>query len=732
MSAALEAFERCRDRLRAMPLGSQATVAGLLLVLVFGLVSLVRSRSGDDYDLLFGGRTLSEAEADAVELAFSQAGLSDWRREERQIRVPRSTRSEYLSTLRDASSLPLALRSRVEEALDRASPFESSEQRSSRESHAKVQDLGRKISAAFPDVRWASVEYDRGERSGLSRARPQSASVVVSPEGTEALAPGRIAMIKELVRASYAGMTSDDIVVIDTNADEREVARHGQDPLLRRRVEEERFYEEKVQRALVGYGPVRVATHVELNLPPGDEAPRLVASEVAGSPGVTVKRVRVTVGLPSSFYDKLLQREVSGKTASLDTADGARVTEEARQRLRDETEARIRAVVTPLLPREVTAAERDSGVYVWDYPDLPEANLARELPPQRTLSGLASSGWYWLGCGFVLVIFFVAAWYRPGWGRYEEAASMSTAWGSGSRSPVEPNQFPPSAVVTRPADDESRSAGHQDSASTGAAAKSDPEYSLSFLASVDEAKLLVHLREEHPQTVAIVLASVPPGLAARLVSQLGFTLRAAVIRRLSKLELPSSDVMDDIAAQLRTRLLLCQPTPVVGTARTLMTESDAVGGDTTPLGLAALRSIFGEMAAAHPVEDSFEAVSRRGSFAARQVGERAQDRLASASPRRLREALARVETRQAMLALCGLPPAVAEAVLSSLPRRQAKQVRKQITNLGKLELREIDQALAIVAAHLDGPSPFASGNEDRGDEATEPDQDSLLKYAGAA
>jgi len=50
--------------------------------------------------------------------------------------------------------------------------------------------------------------------------------------------------------------------------------------------------------------------------------------------------------------------------------------------------------------------------------------------------------------------------------------------------------------------------------------------------------------------------------------------------------------------------------------------------------------------------------------------------------------------------LCGLPNAKAEALLASLPRRQAKQVRDQLSQLGTLELREIDAAKEVLAQRI--------------------------------
>ena len=77
------------------------------------------------------------------------------------------------------------------------------------------------------------------------------------------------------------------------------------------------------------------------------------------------------------------------------------------------------------------------------------------------------------------------------------------------------------------------------------------------------------------------------------------------------------------------------------------------------------------------------------------------------SPSELCQALGKVDTRDAMLALCGLPVQVADAALAVLPRSQAKAVRIKMNSLGSLHLREIDRAKEKVAEASLGmlPSP---------------------------
>ncbi len=94
--------------------------------------------------------------------------------------------------------------------------------------------------------------------------------------------------------------------------------------------------------------------------------------------------------------------------------------------------------------------------------------------------------------------------------------------------------------------------------------------------------------------------------------------------------------------------------------------------------------------------------------------------LTTLSPADLCQALAKVQTRQALLTLCGLPNEVAEAVLKMLPRSQGKTVRRQLASLGPLRLREIDQAKEVVARVSWGEPLDADSSQEANDSAPSP------------
>lgn len=437
---------QAREAFAAMPMQSRIISIMLVAAIVIGLAFLIRGSESDNREMLFGGRSFSEQELDAIELAFSRAGLSKWKREGRRIEIPGDSKASYVAALEASSSLPLTLRSYMKDALDGTNIFDPSGLRDSREMLAKQQDLGVKISA-FPDVQWASVEYDQGERRGLSRTRPQAASVLVIPEGTMALSRSRIRDIQSLVRGSYAGLSNEDIVVIDTNSTSGSGLMDEDDPVLRKQREAEARVEQKVRSILVGF-PAKVAVTAEIdpkmdvettvltydpeptnlmskttkveitnNRQPqrgvpgtapnaiGNRAASLAeqtetsktkedARESSGVAGqqfensrlasLQVKSIRVSVGLPTSYYEKLHIQDFLKRNVDKNADDVTPMTDADMETLRGKTKKVIQSAVTVLLPEVASTTNAASLVEVWDYPD-----LAVPPPPETQTAKIA-------------------------------------------------------------------------------------------------------------------------------------------------------------------------------------------------------------------------------------------------------------------------------------------------------------------------------------------------------
>lgn len=75
------------------------------------------------------------------------------------------------------------------------------------------------------------------------------------------------------------------------------------------------------------------------------------------------------------------------------------------------------------------------------------------------------------------------------------------------------------------------------------------------LANVNEAVLAAYLKNEYPQTVAVVVSKIKPDHAARVLSQLPESFALEVITRMLRMESVQKDVLDDIERTLRNEFM---------------------------------------------------------------------------------------------------------------------------------------------------------------------------------
>lgn len=274
-----------------------------------------------------------------------------------------------------------------------------------------------------------------------------------------------------------------------------------------------------------------------------------------------------------------------------------------------------------------------------------------------------------------------------------------------------------------------------------------PPAPLAFLLDVDDETMVEHLSGELPQTLAIILASISPAQAARVLPRLDAAVRTEAMRRMANLKELPSELIDDIGNQLRHRLVPTRGTSGIGrvaldailaempqevpqrdnSQRPEMLEASkrSVEANTTSTVAEGASTAMqptvklaegtwpdngqGESRHAVPPNDDLDERNRAASPLA--STDAIHSYLMSLPIDRLRDSLAKVATRTALLTLCGLPNAKAEAVLASLPRRQSKQVRDQLSQLGALELRDIDQAKEAVATLALGARPVVSASQ---------------------
>lgn len=280
---------------------------------------------------------------------------------------------------------------------------------------------------------------------------------------------------------------------------------------------------------------------------------------------------------------------------------------------------------------------------------------------------------------------------------------------------------------------------------------------LSFLADVEDDTLVGMLSGEHPQAIALVLASIAPSQAARILPRLNASLQGDALSRIGRLGEIPQEAVNELATHLRERIKVAETVnrneagqralgailaampnsfgsplsnePTTAPREPLPTDNHsfhrhdnqtAVSGQSagdqatvfaaSPNDLSAVdqthrlrlvRDLWPDDDTS-PHEQGYDIGSAAETVANSKLAilestDSIHHHLVCLSPEELCEALGGVTTRQAILSLCGLPRQTADAVLAILPRGQAKQVRKGMASLQSLQLREIDQAKEQVA-----------------------------------
>ncbi len=130
-----------RELMQSMTPASRILGAMLLICIVVSSAFLVRGSTSRSNEYLFGGRDLTESELDSMESAFGVAGLYEYERVGRRIKIPSADRSNYLKALVESHALPRQLGSSIEEALSSASFLEPIEMGQRRLRHAANKTL---------------------------------------------------------------------------------------------------------------------------------------------------------------------------------------------------------------------------------------------------------------------------------------------------------------------------------------------------------------------------------------------------------------------------------------------------------------------------------------------------------------------------------------------------------------------------------------------------------------
>ena len=195
------------------------------------------------------------------------------------------------------------------------------------------------------------------------------------------------------------------------------------------------------------------------------------------------------------------------------------------------------------------------------------------------------------------------------------------------------------------------------------------------LGNVNEAVLANYLKNEYPQTVAVVLSKVRPDHAARVLGLLPDGFAMEVIMRMLRMESVQRDVLESVEKTLRSEFMS-------NLARSTRRDSHEL-----------VAEIFNNLD--RQVEGRFmSALEDRNREAAERVKSLmfTFDDLSRLPQDAIQKLMRIVEKNKLPIALKGASEQIRNLFLSTLSERAGKLLRDEIATLGPIRLRDVDEA----------------------------------------
>ncbi len=199
------------------------------------------------------------------------------------------------------------------------------------------------------------------------------------------------------------------------------------------------------------------------------------------------------------------------------------------------------------------------------------------------------------------------------------------------------------------------------------------------LGNVNEAVLANYLKNEYPQTVAVVLAKVKPDHAARVLSLLPENFAMEVIMRMLRMEAVQKEILDGVEKTLRTEFMS-------NLARTARRDAHEMMAD-----------IFNNLDrnAENRFMSALEERNRESAEHIKQLMFTFED-LVRIDMAGIQTLLRSIEKDKLALALKGASDTIKELFFKNMSERAGKMLREDMDSLGPVRLRDVDQAQGMV------------------------------------
>jgi flagellar motor switch protein FliG len=199
------------------------------------------------------------------------------------------------------------------------------------------------------------------------------------------------------------------------------------------------------------------------------------------------------------------------------------------------------------------------------------------------------------------------------------------------------------------------------------------------LGNVNEVVLANYLKNEYPQTVAVVMTKIKPDHAARVLSQLPEGFAMEVVMRMLRMEAVSKDILDDVERTLRNEFMS-------NLARTNRRDAHEM-----------MAEIFNNLDRAG--EQRFMmALEERNRGAAERIKSLmfTFEDLSKLDPMGIQTLLRYAEKSKVPVALKGASEGIKELFFSNMSERAAKILRDEMAAMGPIRLRDVDESQGYI------------------------------------
>lgn len=207
----------------------------------------------------------------------------------------------------------------------------------------------------------------------------------------------------------------------------------------------------------------------------------------------------------------------------------------------------------------------------------------------------------------------------------------------------------------------------------------------SFLSNMEPQQLLQFLKDEHPQTVALVIAYLPSVFGAKLLSGLNDDQQTEVSLRIATMDRTSPDVIRRVEDSLKLRLgsvTSAEITSMKGGVEDLADLLNSAGRTVERTVLDSLNDIEPELAErVRALMFVFEDII-------------------DMSDKDLQEILRTVDAKQLALATKGVNDNVKEKVFGNLSERAANTLKEEIDFLGAVKVADVEAAQSTIVADI--------------------------------